>query len=789
MKMLSIIVLVISFLVPLKIMGQNEIVIKGSVTDKLGDPLSNANIGLADNTIRSYTDAKGNFILVLPEKYFGQNILLEVKCVGFETLSRKIRLINKEYEFEFQMTPIIHRLKDIIVSAQRREEYLQNVPISISIFNESQIKERGINRLIDLQYAVPNFFFGDGGFNKKSVSSIRGIAGYTRASGVEKRANYYLDDAYMGRSISIGMDLFDIERIEILKGPQGTLFGKNTISGAISITTRKPNNKWEASVSADAGNFNYYNANVILNLIKENMLFTRLSVKASSRDGYITNLYNNKDMNGLNILGGRLQLRYLPNPNLDIILSMNTFRDRRDPRSVAIPIEGPAYDLAPGPHEVTSDFPEYENRDIYGFNLNMTYHLQDNYNLKSITSYRNTENNQGLDHDALPIYLANELVELKDYHFTQELRLTSPLFEKYNFVSGLFYFYQKADLDLQVRGSADMPGLPNWNLDLYGPVTTNSIAWYIHGNFQLLNNLLLFGGLRYTYEYKTIKWDQFSDPAFYPNIENFTDTYSKGIFSPQVGLKYLPDNDIMIYAKASWGYKSGGWSNFTVNIVDKIKLKPEYSISYEAGLKLSAFDNRIIINTAAFLSKFDDYQTETWLPKGIYEYPSYTNAAEVTSKGLEIDLIVSPIVNLSILSSLGYVKAKYDEFDSPIIEKNYTGNRLELAPETEYSLSVEYEIPLINVGTFSLRGNFIHKGDYYWEPSNTDDYYVSAYDLIDGRIGYKTPEGSLGIYLWGKNLTDKLYMLTKSTLPMFKFAWYGMPRTFGIQVSYSFFSN
>ena len=139
-----------------------------------------------------------------------------------------------------------------------------------------------------------------------------------------------------------------------------------------------------------------------------------------------------------------------------------------------------------------------------------------------------------------PFIWRHEVVELKDYHFTQELRLTSPLFEKYNFVSGLFFFYQKADLDLEVRGSAEMPGLPNWHLNLYGPVKTNSIAWYIHGNYQPITNLFLFGGVRYTYEYKTIKWDQFSDPVFYPNIENFTDTYSKGIFSPQVGIKYLP---------------------------------------------------------------------------------------------------------------------------------------------------------------------------------------------------------------------------------------------------------
>ena len=176
-------------------------------------------------------------------------------------------------------------------------------------------------------------------------------------------------------------------------------------------------------------------------------------------------------------------------------------------------------------------------------------------------------------------------------------------------------------------------------------------------------------------------------------------------------------------------------------------------------------------------------------PFEILTLPVYTNAAKVTSKGFELELIASPFNNLSLFSSLGYVDATYDEFFIAS-ERDYNGNKLELAPETEYNFSIEYKMPVINIGTFFIRGDFIHKDDYYFDASNTEDFYIEGYELIDGKIGYDSFDGSLGIYLWGKNLTDELYMLTRAKVPLeIKYAWYGMPRTFGIQVRYSFFSN
>jgi iron complex outermembrane receptor protein len=790
-KFLQLLFVTIIILFPLEIIGQGEIIIKGNVTDNSGNPLIDANVAIVDEPYGSSTDRNGDFIFKLPADYLARNVVLEVQYVGFISQSKTIKVVGGSNIYNFQMEIDVLSLKPIIVTAQRREENIQSVPTSITALDSKEIQNRGIDRVIDLQNSVPNFFLGDGTFNSRAYSSIRGIAGSSRASGVEKRANYYVDDVYMGRSIAVNMDLFDLERIEILKGPQGTLFGKNTVSGAINLTTRKPFNGWEATITVDAGNLKYLNSNIIINTpLKENILFARFSGKIMRRDGYVTNLYNNKDMNGQDIMNGRLQLRYIPAPNIDIILSLNALRDRRDSRAAGIALDGLGYDAAPSPREVSHNLNEFEHRDIFGGALNMVYQFSNNYSIKSITAFRKIKNWANLDEDLSPEAWVFNNQKIEDVHFTQEFRLTSSFLKYFNFVTGLFYFYQNSDLIFDLTTSPDAP-LSNFTLLSEGPVKSSSIAGYFHSNFNLINNLSLFGGLRYTYEYKEINWNQMNNLPLYINLENFTDTYSKGVFSPQFGLRYNPLDQLMLYAKISWGYKSGGWGNFTVLEIESLKLQPEYSVSYETGVKLTTFNNRLSFNTAVFLNKFDDFQTEIWQfvpPPFNVNLPVYTNAAKVTSKGFELELIAAPLNNLSLFSSLGYVVATYDEF-IVASERDYNGNKLELAPETEYNFSVEYKMPVINIGTFFIRGDFIHKDDYYFDASNYEDYHIKAYTLIDGKVGYESFNGSLGIYLWGKNLTDELYMLTRAIFPLpVKYAWYGIPRTFGIQVRYSFFS-
>jgi len=790
-KLVKLLFLAIIILFQIEILGQSKVIIEGKVTDLEGHPLIDANISIVNESYGGSTNRNGDYVFTIADNYIDQEVTLEVRYVGFIPQSVKIKLTSGNNIYDFRMEEDVLSVKPVIVTAQRREENLQEVPISITALNNREMKDRGINRVIDLQYSIPNFFFGEGTFNMRAPSSIRGISGSNFASGVEARANYYIDDVYLGRPVAVNQDLFDLERIEILKGPQGTLFGKNTVSGVINIITRKPFNGWEGTVSIEAGSFNYLNCNIIINApLMDNKLFARFSGKIMRTDGFVTNIYNNKDYNRQNILNGRFQLRYLPTPNFDITLSLNVLRDRRPQRLVGIALEGPAYNVAPGPRETSQDLDQFENRDIFGGALNMVYQFSDNYILKSITGFGKIKNWGNVDEDlSQEAWIFNNNKD-EDTHFTQELRLISPVLKNFNFVTGLFYFYQRSDFIFNLKSSPDTPGNPDYILANEGPVWTNSIAGYFNGNFNITSDLLLFGGLRYTYEYKKVKWNQMNNKPLYINFENYTDTYSKGVFSPQIGLRYNPLDQLMLYAKISWGYKSGGWGNFTVWKIEHLKLKPEYSVSYEAGTKFTTFNNKMSFNAAVFLSKFDDFQTMIWgQPPPPYDFlnlPSYTNAAKVTSKGFELELIASPFNNLSLTSSLGYVDATYDEFVAAT-DSNYSGNKLELAPQTEYNFSIEYNVPVINIGTFFVRVDFIHKDDFYFDASNAEDYHVLGYELLDGKIGYESNDGSLGIYLWGKNLTDKLYMLTRAIFPLpVKYTWYGMPRTFGIQVTYSF---
>jgi len=521
------------------------------------------------------------------------------------------------------------------------------------------------------------------------------------------------------------------------------------------------------------------------------------------RDGFVRNVYLNKDMNVENTLYGRFQLRYLPIPNLDINLSIDALRDRRD-RTIAIVLDGPGLEdfiaLSPGPREVAYDLPEYEHRDIFGTSLSATYHFPTKYSLKSITAFRKVRNwsNRDEDFTTLPWHVGVDTSW--DAHFTQEIRLISPSFDNYNFVAGLFYFYQKAD---QIFGSFGFYGRPDQEplgegfLLSYGPVNTYSIAGYFHNTYHFNTRLSIFGGLRYTYEYKTINWTQIDyddHGGFFINLENYQDSYSKGVFSPQIGIQYKPWNQLMFYGKTTWGYKSGGFGNHTVVKIEHLKLDPEYVISYEGGFKLGLFNNKLSINTAIFLSRFDNFQTEVWemaiTVLGEFQYPIYVNAGKASTRGVEMELMATPLKNLSLSASLGYVDAKYDTFYVEDLEYDYTGNRIELAPEFEYSLSIEYRIPIDNFGDFSIRGDYIHKDNLYFDPRNTKNFYMPAYDLINVNIGFESMNGSFGVNLWVRNLTDNLYRLTSAELfGGINYAWYGLPRTYGIKVTYRFIGD
>ncbi|MEJ2636975.1 MAG: TonB-dependent receptor [Calditrichia bacterium] len=779
---------VISFVLPFTLFAQDFIKIEGHITDDAGNPLIGANVTIQQTMYGSTTDEKGYYFFKIPESEVGGEMNLQVDYMGYISQSRKITPVVGTSTYDFKLEGNVFSIRPIVVSAQRREEDLQKVPISVVAVDRIQIRNRGADRMLDLQYSKPNLFNGTGEFNRKMVTTIRGISGFNRSAGQECRASYYIDDVYMGRGIAVNRDLLDLERVEILRGPQGTLFGKNTVSGAIHFITRKPHPGREAIISLDGGNYNFLNTNVLLNApLVSNKLFARFSGKYMTRDGFVTNLYNNTDLNGWNILSGRLQLRYLHSEALDIIWTLDTMRDRRNRRTPTVALNDT---FAPGPREVSHDAPEYGHRDMIGTSLKIDYQFFGKYLLKSITAYQRNKTWSMLDEDSLPLFILYSEDVVTDYHFTQEIRVNSPYYEKINFVTGIFYFYQKANQKFAALAGPYF-AVPGYKLYSDGPVTTNSIAWYFTSNYQLLPKISLTAGIRYTSENKKISWNQTNDPpALFPNIVDYKDDYEKGVFSPRIGINYYLNNQFMLYGTIAQGYTSGGWANHAVSSPEYLKYYPEFVTNYETGLKSTLLKDKLIFNVCGFWAKFRDYQVEVWRPQsdGLF-LPAFMNAGKVSTRGFEMEMNALPRSGLSISAALGYTDARYDEWKNGGGDGiDYDGNRMEWAPKFEYTLALNYQYPVNMFGTFYLQGDWIRKDGFYSEPDDEPSDWVDGYQLLNGRIGFEHKSKTWGLFVWGKNLTDELYMLERSVLPVgTPYAYYGIGRTYGVQIEYRFF--
>ncbi|RKY95024.1 MAG: hypothetical protein DRQ13_07570, partial [Ignavibacteriae bacterium] len=296
------------FLLNHSISAQEKILIEGNISDSTGSTLKGANVLILNSGYGGSTNENGYYGFEIPNTETGKQVTLEARYVGYISQTKTITITSGKTTQNFQLEVDVLSLRSVVVSAQRIEENLQEVPISITAIEKSAILQSGADRLAELQYFVPNMVIGYEYFTFMAVASIRGVSGSSRNIGMENRVGTYVDGVYAGRSIALNQSLLDIERVEVLRGPQGTMFGKNTVSGVVNLTTIKPHSRSEATVMVEGGNYNHFRANFFLNLpIIQNSLFAKISANTFFRKGYIKNVYNDEDLNGINTFGGRLQ--------------------------------------------------------------------------------------------------------------------------------------------------------------------------------------------------------------------------------------------------------------------------------------------------------------------------------------------------------------------------------------------------------------------------------------------------------------------------------------------------
>ena len=451
-------------------------------------------------------------------------------------------------------------LEEILVTATRRRESVQDVPISIAVVGADDIAGSGSNNLRDLASLVPNFVFGRGNNEATSDISIRGIYSYVPPGqvGFDQGASVYVDGVYMGKQFAANAELGTAERVEVLRGPQGTLFGKNTISGAVNIISKKPGDQLEGSVSVEAGNRNLVHVRGSVNLpLVEDRLALRASIGVREQDGYLTNTFlDDDDVGSLEQTGGRVQLRFTPGDRTTVDLNSDFFSADNVDYLYEYINDHPGSDGRK--FTKTNDFPDSTDRELFGISLTLEHLFGNGYAFTSISGWRDDEVTFHADIEGSPRDVFTGTFITKPKQFTQELRIASPTDRAFDFVAGVYYFDQEAQsIDVLMPGR-DFPFPPAAGSAFQDQtVDAGSMAAFVHANFHVSDALTLFAGVRYTDETKelvvqpttcptnpitcrALRFPMFAVPVEAPvDVETQEPTWS-------VGLRFNVDDDVML---------------------------------------------------------------------------------------------------------------------------------------------------------------------------------------------------------------------------------------------------
>jgi len=630
------------------------------------------------------------------------------------------------------------KLENIVVTAQKVEQNLQEVPISISVFNEYDIEDNNIRTISDISAFTPNFQqFSTGGAGMYTPS-MRGLVSdvHTLSSPI----GTYIDGISYTNSMGNNVILEDIERIEVLRGPQGTLYGKNAYAGVLNIITKKPNNKTKGKIKTTFGSDNKreYAVNVSGPLIKDK-LYAGISYKHYEKDGYIKNEYLNKWDDNREDDTVKLILRATPKDNLDISL-ITTYMKKNDDSTTVMPLS--AVDIK----KTNSDMQGYTTSKSLSHAFKVDYALE-NIDFSSITTYKEYDDIRGTDYDYSPAQIMHSKVNSEYKNYSQEFKLDG-IMDKINWLVGLY-----ADRDEQ------NPNMFRNDISTTkGKTQSDSLGLFGSIDYNLRDNLILTTGLRYDRD-KIETEDKLST---YKNDKSYSE------LSPKIGLKYILNPNFIPYATISKGYKAGGY--YMMAPVDLRSYDKETLWNYEIGFKSKALEDKLAFNMSIFYMNIDDMQVAS----NLTPFSAYiSNAATATNKGVELESEYIVSDSLKVFANLGYNEIKFDSFTDSL--GDYSGNINPYAPKFNYSLGLKYRDENGIFAQFDMNG----QSKYYTDKANS--FENKSYAISNVKVGYETKNYEL--YLYGNNITDKSHNLEGY------FNYYTMvspPREIGVQLAYRF---
>jgi iron complex outermembrane recepter protein len=728
-------------------------------------------------------------------------------------------------------------LEELVVTARFAKENVQSVPITDNVLSTTDLQNRNVVRLTDLAGLVPNFQWDNSGgssVNENLKMTMRGIDSGASQSGLEPGIGIYVDDVYLGDDLGFNNSLLDVNEIEVLKGPQGTRFGRNTVAGAISIHTIRPSFSDQTSeVEAGVGNYNLYEFKGFTNLPLADNLALKLSGIVRQRDGYLFNVVDGKqDLNNEDHFGGRAQLLWAPTSTLNLLFTADYFHDRGDDEGQVCfgtgkkPTFYTACNSAISPITIlgvtipTVNHPTIANisdgqaadngsitrREMWSTSLNADWEAGGGNHLTSISSYRSLTASNDQDQDYTPLNLFRSGYNVpKDWQFSQELRLTTPETKQLRGVGGLFYFHEDRDailpqdytsLVLQVVG--EPVGTPDQRTNTDADQVTDSLGAYGQVTYDITSTLSADLGARWTEDWKRFAYQESVDPLLLtqplnsllgiPVVVPLThDHDSWGKATGNVSLDWKPTPDALLYLRYSTGFKSGGYNSQLTSDTFTLTTKPfgpEEMGQWETGAKLEGFDHRIRFNVAAFSMRYTNIQTEIEEPDTSLKY--IINGGGAESKGVEVEFAAVPFPALTLEANAGLLHAKFTSFPAGG-ETDLVGKELYFSPKANATFSATYRQALPGGWSGLASATAVYRSAMWLDDANTENSPGDT--TARGRLELTEPHARWSVALWGDNLTD-VRRITSETHGKFTIdggaARLTDPRTFGLEVKAHF---
>jgi iron complex outermembrane receptor protein len=682
-------------------------------------------------------------------------------------------------------------LKAVIVTAQKREESVQDVPVAISTLDGAKIREATDATPGDFARLVPNLYGSPtGGRSGRPRWFLRGVG--VNTSSLVSPIGVYADEVFLSALDFHTAPSFDLDRVEVLRGPQGTLWGKNTTGGAIHFVSKKPSFDRDGYLKLGFGNYNQKELQGAWGgPISGDSVAGRISFYQESRDGYVKNLYTgDEDTGAFNDNAVRGQLLFLPTENLDILLNLH-YRDLDNSGTPGYPIgtrpngaDNFGYIAPTGsrpkigdPIAVNTDTDG--NNNFAGQNLKVNWHVGD-YTLTSITAYEKTDGYAFGDREQSPNEVIRTYASSDVNQFSQELRLASPTDRALSWIGGLYYFSDSQSFD---NTSATLPSIPQvfgtYFQNTVGHVDTESYAAFGQIAYELSDRLKLSAGLRWTWEQIDIAqngvdagargsttftnagewWRRSSVRGPLRTVVTQEESNEWDDWTYDFSPSYRLYDNVLTFFRYAHGFRSGGYSagataQSSVNTVD-----PETIDSYEIGVKSEWLDGRLVANATAFYYDWKDMQlniqgvTSTGLNGS-----TLFNAALGKGKGAEFEVTYLPLENLRLSANVGLLSARYEDFQSSS-GADYSGNRFARAPERTASIEAEYRVPLGSSGSVAFGTDWAYQSRIYYSAVDQVDpfQWQDGYTLGNVRISYRTADERIEIGSYIRNVGDKSY--------------------------------